>query len=44
MRANASPKLRMDAYLAAFALTAAYLMVTTDVAFRQFAGLEVLGG
>ena len=46
LRASASPKLWMDAYLAAFALTGGYRMVTTDVAFRQFAGLDalVLGG
>jgi toxin-antitoxin system PIN domain toxin len=42
LRASASPKLWMDAYLAAFALTAGYRMVTTDVAFRQFRGLDVL--
>jgi predicted nucleic acid-binding protein len=36
----------MDAYLAAFARTAGYRLVTTDVAFRQFPGLDVqvLGG
>ena len=42
----ASPKLWMDAYLAAFAAAAGHRMVTTDAAFRQFDGLEllVLGG
>jgi predicted nucleic acid-binding protein len=32
----------MDAYLAAFALSAGCRMVTTDEAFRQFAGLDLL--
>lgn len=40
-RNAASPKLWMDAYLAAFALTAGCHMVTTDVAFRQFPGLDL---
>jgi predicted nucleic acid-binding protein len=31
----------MDAYLAAFALAGGYGLVTTDVAFRQFGGLEL---
>lgn len=34
-----SPKLWMDAYLAAFAVTAGLTMVTIDVGFRQFSGL-----
>lgn len=42
VRGTASPKLWMDAYLAAFALTARYQMVTTDAAFRQFRGLDLL--
>lgn len=42
LRDTASPKLWMDAYLAAFAAAAGHRMVTTDAAFRQFAGLEVL--
>jgi len=42
LRASASPKLWMDAYLAAFARAGGYRMVTTDVAFRQFPGLDVL--
>ena len=42
LRDNASPKLWMDAYLAAFAIAAGYRMVTTDGAFRQFAGVDVL--
>lgn len=41
-RDTASPKLWMDAYLAAFALTAGYRMVTNDSAFRQFGGLDLL--
>jgi toxin-antitoxin system PIN domain toxin len=41
-RNNASPKLWMDAYLAAFAITAGLRLVTTDGAFRQFAGLDTL--
>ena len=44
-RDTASPKLWMDAYLAAFALAGGYRMVTTDSAFKQFRGLhlELLG-
>jgi toxin-antitoxin system PIN domain toxin len=42
VRGTASPKLWMDAYLAAFALTGRYSMVTTDAAFRQFRGLDLL--
>jgi toxin-antitoxin system PIN domain toxin len=41
LRSSASPKLWMDAYLAAFALAGGYGLVTTDVAFRQFGGLEL---
>jgi predicted nucleic acid-binding protein len=37
-----SPKLWMDAYLAAFALAARYQLVTTDKAFKQFKGLDLL--
>jgi uncharacterized protein len=37
-----SPKLWMDAYLAAFAMSGAYQLLTTDQAFRQFKGLDVL--
>jgi toxin-antitoxin system PIN domain toxin len=39
---SASPKLWMDAYLAAFALTGGYKMVTTDHAYQQFEGLDLL--
>lgn len=42
VRGTASPKLWMDAYLAAFALAGRYRMVTTDGAFRQFRGLDLL--
>ena len=38
---TASPKLWMDAYLAAYALAGGYALVTTDQAFRQFPGLEL---
>ena len=41
-RANASPKLWMDAYLAAFAIAGRYRMVTTDQGFEQFKGLDLL--
>lgn len=41
-RGTASPKLWMDAYLAAFAAGFGWTMVTTDGAFRQFADLDVL--
>jgi toxin-antitoxin system PIN domain toxin len=39
---TASPKLWMDAYLAAFAITGGYQFVTTDRAFTQFKGLNLL--
>lgn len=42
MRPTVSAKLWMDAYLAAFARAGGYQLVTTDVAFRQFAGLDLL--
>lgn len=42
VRRTASPKLWMDAYLAAFALAGRYSMVTTDAAFLQFRGLDLL--
>lgn len=41
-RGSASPKLWMDSYLAAFALAGRYQMVSTDAAFRQFRGLDLL--
>lgn len=37
---TASPKLWMDAYLAAFATAGGHRLVTTDKAFRQFDGLD----
>jgi toxin-antitoxin system PIN domain toxin len=41
-RSTASPKLWMDAYLAAFARAGDYRLVTIDAAFKQFAGLDLL--
>lgn len=38
---TASPKLWMDAYLAAFAVCGGYRLVTTDKAFKQFKPLDV---
>lgn len=42
LRDTASPKLWMDAYLAAFALSGGCRMVTTDSAFEHFNGLDLL--
>ena len=42
VRDSASPKLWMDAYLAAFAQRAGFQLVTTDRGFRQFRGLDLL--
>ena len=42
LRESSSPKLWMDAYLAAFALTSGCQMVTTDKAFSQFKGVKTL--
>jgi toxin-antitoxin system PIN domain toxin len=42
IRTTASPKLWMDAYLAAFARAAGCQMVTADSAFRQFTGMDLL--
>ena len=42
LRDTNSPKLWMDAWLAAFALRAGLQMVTTDKAFSQFKGLKVV--
>lgn len=39
--ATASPKLWMDAYLAAFARSAGFTLVTTDAAFAQFPDLDL---
>jgi toxin-antitoxin system PIN domain toxin len=41
LRDTASPRLWMDAYLAAFALAGGYRMVTTDAGFKQFLGLDL---
>lgn len=41
-RPTASPKLWMDGYLAALAVAAGLRFVTTDSAFRQFPGLDLL--
>lgn len=41
-RGTASPKLWMDAYLAAYALAGGHCLVTTDTAFRQFRGLDLV--
>jgi toxin-antitoxin system PIN domain toxin len=40
-RESRSPKLWMDAWLAAFALRSGFQMVTTDRAFSQFKGLSL---
>lgn len=42
VRDTASPKLWMDAYLAAFSIAAGYRMVTTDAAFSQFPRLDLV--
>jgi toxin-antitoxin system PIN domain toxin len=39
---SASPKLWMDAYLAALAVTAGWRLVTTDRAFERFVELDVV--
>lgn len=41
VRPGPSPKVWMDAYLAAFAVASGCRLVTIDAAFRQFAGLDV---
>ena len=41
-RGAASPKIWMDAYLAAFAITGAHWLVTTDAAFKQFEQLNAV--
>jgi toxin-antitoxin system PIN domain toxin len=41
LRNTASPKIWMDAYLAAFAIAGGYRMVTTDGGFRQFKSWDV---
>ncbi len=39
---SSSPKLWMDAYLAAFAMAGGYQLVTLDRDFKQFPGLDLL--
>ncbi len=41
LRKTSSPKLWMDAYLAAFAVCSGYQLVTADKVFTQFKGLEI---
>jgi predicted nucleic acid-binding protein len=41
-RETASPKLWMDAYLAAFAITGGFQFVTTDAGFRQYPNLDLV--
>jgi toxin-antitoxin system PIN domain toxin len=41
IRHSASPKVWMDAYLAAFAFTARFELVTTDTDFRQYRGINL---
>lgn len=42
LRSTPSPKIWMDAYLAAFARAGGYRLVTMDGDFKQFDGLELL--
>ncbi len=39
---KASPKVWMDAYLAAFAMAGKYRFVSTDSGFKQFKGLDLI--
>ncbi|CKP35183.1 type II toxin-antitoxin system VapC family toxin [Mycobacterium tuberculosis] len=41
VRQSPAPKVWMDAYLAAFALTGGFALVTTDTAFTQYGGIEL---
>lgn len=41
-RKTSSPKVWMDAYLAAFAIAGGFQLVTTDKDFQQFSGLNSL--
>lgn len=41
IRDTPSPKLWMDAWLAAFAMSCGFEMITTDKAFKQFKGLHL---
>ena len=38
----ASPKVWMDAYLAAFAIASGYRLVTIDLAFQQYGDLDLI--
>jgi predicted nucleic acid-binding protein len=42
LRATASPKLWMDAYLAAFTVAGGWKLATADAGFVQFKGLDVV--
>jgi toxin-antitoxin system PIN domain toxin len=42
VREMSSPKLWMDAYLAAYASVAGFRLVTADTGFKQFPGLDLL--
>ena len=42
LRNTSSPKLWMDAYLAAFARAGGYQFITTDRAFSQFTDLDLV--
>jgi toxin-antitoxin system PIN domain toxin len=41
LRRSAAPKVWMDAYLAAFALTGGFELVTTDSDFTQYSGIAL---
>jgi len=41
VRETASPKVWMDAYLAAFAMSGGHQLVTTDKGFKQYKGLDL---
>jgi uncharacterized protein len=41
VRKSASPKVWMDAYLAAFAVTGGFELVSTDTDFRQYQGINL---
>lgn len=41
LRKTSSPKLWMDAYLAAFAINSGFQLVTADKAFTQFKDLDL---
>jgi predicted nucleic acid-binding protein len=42
LRDAASPKIWMDAYLASFAISVGYRLVTIDLAFKQYGGLDLI--